>query len=124
MSRATLFVLGAGLAALAVAAGAFGAHALAPRITPERLQTFETAVRYQMFHALGLLVLAMLDAGTREATWAGILFVAGVVLFSGSLYLLVLTGVRVFGAITPLGGVALIAAWVLLAIAGARALAR
>lgn len=124
MSRSTLFVLGAALAAVGVAAGAFGAHALASRVTPERLETFDTAVRYQLIHALGLLAVALLGDDSRQAAWAGILFIVGIALFSGSLYLLVLTGVRAFGAITPLGGVAFIAGWVLLAIAGGRALAR
>lgn len=122
MSRAAIFAAGAVLAALGVAAGAFGAHALQSRVTPERLQTFETAVRYQLVHALGLLTLALLGDASRTTTWTAALFLAGIALFSGSLYLLVLTGARWFGAIAPIGGTAMIAAWLLLAVAGWRAL--
>ena len=113
------FGLGAGSAFLAVAAGAFGAHALRARLSPELLAVFETGARYQMYHALGLLAVAW--AVTRwpapAAVWAGWLFVAGTVLFSGSLYALALTGLRSLGAITPLGGVAFLAGWVCLLIA-------
>lgn len=109
--------LGAALGFLAVAAGAFGAHALRSQVTPDRLAVFETAVRYQMYHAIGLFICAWLTAqGWRLAPRAGWLFVLGVVLFSGSLYLLVLTGVTAFGIITPLGGAAFLGGWLLLAI--------
>ena len=112
------FRLGAVFALVAVAAGAFGAHALRVRLTPERLAVFETAARYQMYHALGLVAVAW--ALTRWAgqlpVWAGWLFVAGIVLFCGSLYLLALTGIRWWGAVTPLGGVAFLAGWLCLAI--------
>lgn len=113
----SFFVAGAVLAGLAVAAGAFGAHALAGRLTPERLQTFETAARYQMYHALALLVAAWAAGAwaSPAATWAGYSFLAGIVLFSGSLYLLVLTGTSWLGAVTPLGGVAFLTGWGLLA---------
>lgn len=107
------FGLGASSAFLAVAAGAFGAHALRARLAPDLLAVFETAARYQMYHALGLLAVAW--AASRWpgslAGWAGWLFVAGTLLFSGSLYALALTGVRWLGAITPLGGVAFLAGW-------------
>jgi uncharacterized membrane protein YgdD (TMEM256/DUF423 family) len=113
----TFFMLGALSAAIAVAAGAFGAHSLRGRLSPDMLDVFETAARYQMYHALALLAVAW--ALTRwsggSLTLAGWLFVAGTLLFSGSLYALSLTGVRVLGAITPLGGVAWLVAWVLLA---------
>jgi uncharacterized membrane protein YgdD (TMEM256/DUF423 family) len=112
------FTLGAASAFLSVAAGAFGAHALRARLSPELLATFETGARYQMYHALGLLAVAW--AVTRwpgsAAQWAGWLFVAGTVLFSGSLYALAVTGVRWLGAITPLGGVAFLAGWICLAL--------
>jgi uncharacterized membrane protein YgdD (TMEM256/DUF423 family) len=112
------FRLGALLALAAVAAGAFGAHALRDRLTPERLAVFETGARYQMYHALGLIAVAW--ALTRWPgqlpVWAGWLFVAGTVLFSGSLYLLALTGIRWWGAVTPLGGVAFLSGWLCLAI--------
>ena len=111
------FVLGAVSAALAVALGAFAAHGLRGRVAPELLQTFETGTRYHMYHALGLLAAAW--AATRwpggATTAAGWLFVAGTVLFAGSLYLLVLTGQRWLGAVTPLGGAAFIAGWLALA---------
>ncbi|MFN8542801.1 MAG: DUF423 domain-containing protein [Candidatus Binatia bacterium] len=110
-------VLGASLAGLAVAAGAFGAHGLRGRLAPDMLAVFETGARYQMYHALGLLAVAW--AATR---WPGALtaaagwcFVAGIAVFSGSLYLLSTTGLRWLGAITPLGGVAFMVGWALLA---------
>ena len=110
---------GAALALLAVALGAFGAHALRARLEPRDLEIFETAVRYQMYHALGLIGIAWLS--TRLAGpltgWAGWLMVAGTLVFSGSLYLLVLTGPRWLGAITPIGGVMLIAGWLLVLVA-------
>ena len=110
---------GAALALLAVALGAFGAHALRTRLEPRDLEIFETAVRYQMYHALGLIGIAWLS--TRLAGpltgWAGWLMGAGTLVFSGSLYLLVLTGPRWLGAITPIGGVMLIAGWLLVVVA-------
>jgi len=118
----TFFVLGAVLAALGVAAGAFGAHALRARLSPEMLGVFETGVRYHLIHALGLLAVAwaaMRWPGTATNA-AGWLFVAGTVLFSGSLYALTLSGIRALGAITPLGGVAFIAGWLTLAWAALR----
>jgi uncharacterized membrane protein YgdD (TMEM256/DUF423 family) len=118
----TFFVLGAVLAALGVAAGAFGAHALRARLSPEMLGVFETGVRYHLIHALGLLAVAwaaMRWPGTATNA-AGWLFVAGTALFSGSLYALTLSGIRALGAITPLGGVAFIAGWLTLAWAALR----
>src|SRR5690348_8041645 len=105
------------LAFLAVAAGAFGAHALRARVAPDLLAVWETAARYQMYHALALFAVAWTLArwpGTPAGV-AGWLFIVGIVLFSGSLYLLSITGVRWLGAITPLGGVAFLAGWLLLA---------
>ena len=113
----TFGTLGAVSAALAVAAGAFAAHALRARLAPDLLAVFETGARYQMYHALALLAAAW-ASGRWPAAWvraAGWLFVAGTVLFSGSLYALALSGVRWLGAITPLGGVAWLAAWACLA---------
>ena len=114
----SLVALGAVLAGLAVAAGAFGAHALRGRLSPESLAIFETGARYQMYHALALLVIGVLAAQAPGAlaTWAGRLFVTGIVLFSGSLYLLAFTGIRWLGAVTPIGGVAFLAGWVCLAL--------
>ena len=110
--------LGSASAFLAVAAGAFGAHALRRRLDESLLAAFETGVRYQMYHALALLAVAwVLDRwGGGLVAASGWLFVAGTVIFSGSLYLLALTGQRMFGAVTPLGGVAFLAGWLLLLI--------
>lgn len=118
------FILGGIFAGVAVALGAFGAHGLRDKLAVDMLQTFETAVRYQMYHAIALFVVAFAlsrwQATTGLSTIAGWLFVAGIILFSGSLYLLSVTGVRWLGAITPLGGVAFIAGWVLLVLAAVR----
>lgn len=99
---------------LAVAAGAFGAHGLRPRVTPRMLEVFETAARYQMFHALALFAVAGL-ASQREgvADAAGWALLAGIVLFSGSLYAMALTGVTRLGMVTPLGGVGFLVGWAL-----------
>jgi len=109
---------GALSALVAVAAGAFGAHALRARLSPDLLAVFETGARYQMYHALALLAVAWLAAarpGANSVVWAGGLFLLGTVVFSGSLYTLALTGQRWLGAITPLGGVAFLAGWACLA---------
>ena len=111
------FGLGSVSALLAVAAGAFGAHTLKGWLSPESMAIFETAVRYQMYHALGLLAVAWATtrwSGPLSRT-AGWLFVIGTVLFSGSLYALALTGPKWLGAFTPLGGVAFLAGWACLA---------
>jgi uncharacterized membrane protein YgdD (TMEM256/DUF423 family) len=104
--------IGAGLMFLTVALGAFGAHGLKTRLAPEMLAIFETGVRYQAYHALGLLALAALK-GPDRAGWC---FLVGIVLFSGSLYALALTGVRWLGAITPIGGVLFLVGWALFAL--------
>ena len=111
------FGLGAISAALAVALGAFAAHGLRSRISPDALATFETGARYHMYHALALFAVAWACARwpSAWASAAGWLFVAGTLLFSGSLYLLAVTGVRALGAITPLGGLAFILGWLALA---------
>lgn len=119
----TFLVLASVFGGLAVALGAFGAHALGERLGPDGLQTYETAVRYQFYHALALIGVAFAVFRWPESSLAGIagwLFVAGIVVFSGSLYILVLAGMRWMGAITPIGGVALIAGWVCLAVAAWR----
>ena len=109
-----------------VAFGAFGAHALRGRLSPEMLAVFETGVRYQMYHALALMLTAAImmsgrdvvhGAHGRALTVAGWSFIAGMVLFSGSLYLLAVTGITVLGAITPIGGVAFLLGWACLVIA-------
>ncbi|UVI31837.1 DUF423 domain-containing protein [Paenibacillus spongiae] len=109
---------GAVHALLAVALGAFAAHGLKGKIAADMLEVFETGVRYHMYHGLGLLILALIAEriGTsKRMLWAGRLMHAGIFLFSGSLYALSLTGIKAFGPITPLGGVAFIAAWALTA---------
>ena len=115
----TFLLIGSLAGAVGVALGAFGAHGLRARLSPEMLAVFETGVRYEMYHAIALLALAALM--TRLDGWlfhaAGWAFTIGILLFSGSLYLLALTGIRVLGAITPLGGVAFILGWAFLAIA-------
>lgn len=109
----TFALWGAVFALIAVALGAFGAHALESRVEPRDIEIWETAVRYQMWHALALLVLAALTTrwpggGTVLAGWS---FVAGILIFSGSLYALVGTGIRGLGAITPIGGLAFLLGW-------------
>lgn len=115
------FIIGSILGGIAVATGAFGAHGLKNLVSPENLETWDKAVRYQMYHALGLLALAWaITHWPDQARWlviGGWLFLAGIILFSGSLYILVLSGVRWLGAITPLGGVAFVAGWLCLVIA-------
>ena len=111
------FGVGCVSASIAVILGAFGAHALRNRIVPDMLGVFEVGVRYQMYHALALLAVG-LAIGRWPApaiTMAGWLFIAGTLVFSGSLYILALTGARWLGAVTPLGGVAFIAGWLALA---------
>lgn len=116
------FAIGAALAGLGVVLGAFGAHGLKARVTPELLAVFETGVRYHMYHALALLAVGwqVERTGSAAATAAGWLFVAGIAIFSGSLYAMTLTGARWLGAVTPLGGVCFIAGWALLAVAAIR----
>jgi len=106
-----------------VGLGAFAAHGLRARLTPAMLAVFETAVRYQMYHAFALLAAAWAWARwqRREFTLAGMLFIAGIVLFSGSLYGLALSGPRWLGPVTPLGGLAFLAGWLALGIGALRA---
>lgn len=115
----TFLLAGAVAGLIAVGFGAFGAHGLRGRLTPEMLAVFETGVRYHMYHALALLLTAALMPRMpgKAMVAAGWCFVAGIVLFSGSLYVLAVTGITVLGAITPLGGVAFLAGWALLAFA-------
>ncbi len=116
------FATGAVAGGLGVVLGAFGAHALKARLTPELLTIFETGVRYHMYHAVALLAVGVAatrwtSASVGAAGWG---FVIGIVVFSGSLYILALTGVRAWGAVTPLGGVAFIVGWFALAWAALR----
>jgi uncharacterized membrane protein YgdD (TMEM256/DUF423 family) len=111
--RSPLVAIGALNAALAVAAGAFGAHALRDRLAPRALEIFETGARYQMYHALAMILCGLV--AVRGAQTAGWIFQAGIAVFSGSLYALALTDVKVLGAITPIGGLAFLAGWAWLA---------
>ncbi|MBL8258352.1 MAG: DUF423 domain-containing protein [Candidatus Competibacteraceae bacterium] len=115
-----LLILGGIAVFLAVAMGAFGAHGLKKILAPELMATYETAVQYHFYHALGLLVVGLSVLHWPSATllrWAGILMAAGLLLFSGSLYALSLTGLRWLGAVTPIGGLAFLGAWLLFVIA-------
>jgi uncharacterized membrane protein YgdD (TMEM256/DUF423 family) len=118
MDRTFMFV-GALMGFVGVGLGAFGAHGLRGRLSPEMLAVFETGVRYHMYHALALLATAALMSRSegRAVMVAGWSFTAGILIFSGSLYALALTGVTILGAVTPLGGVAFLIGWIALAIA-------
>ena len=124
MNARLIILLAATLGALGVSLGAFGAHALKAHLEATgRFDTFETAVRYQFYHTLALLALGLLRLLRPEAASLGTvawLWLAGILVFSGSLYILCFTGLRWLGAITPIGGVLLIAGWVLLAVAAMR----
>lgn len=113
-------ILGAIAMALAVMLGAFGAHGLKSRLSQEMLDIFETGVSYHFYHAIGLLILGIIARYLPDSSllhWSGWLMVAGILVFSGSLYLLSSSGIRWLGAITPIGGLCFIASWILLAIA-------
>ena len=115
----TFLVLGAVFLALAVMIGAFGAHGLKGRLSSEMLAVYQTGVEYHFYHALGLLLLGVIIGQYPSAgglVWAGWLIVAGIVLFSGSLYVLAISGIRWLGAITPIGGTAFIAGWITMAV--------
>lgn len=113
----TFVVMSAVFGFLGVALGAFGAHVVRGRVTPGDLEIFETGVRYQMYHALAILAVAWVQTRTPGPAIgvAGWLFAVGIVIFSGSLYLLVFSGVRWLGAVTPLGGLCFLAGWAALA---------
>ncbi len=104
---------------LAVGIGAFGAHGLKSQISAEMMQIYKTGVEYHFYHALGLLLIGVLSVSmpSNLLNWSAIFLFAGIVLFSGSLYVLALTGIKWLGAITPLGGVSFIAGWILLFVA-------
>jgi uncharacterized membrane protein YgdD (TMEM256/DUF423 family) len=116
----TFTMLGAANGFLAVAAGAFGAHALKARLSVEHLASWETASHYHLIHAVMLVLVGTMlgpDSNSRMLPWAGRFFMAGIVLFSGSLYLLAVSGVRKLGIVTPFGGLCFLAGWLMLAIA-------
>lgn len=112
--------LGSIAMALAVALGAFGAHGLKNMLTEEMLEIFETGIRYHFYHAIGLLILGLIAHYLPDSAlvkWSGWLMLGGILIFSGSLYILSISGIRWLGAITPIGGLCFIAAWLLLAVA-------
>ena len=112
--------LGAINALLVVLLGAFGAHALKARLSQEMMAVYQTGIQYHFYHAVGLLIVGLVATQipvTGWLKWSGWLMLAGIIIFSGSLYILSLSGVRGFGAITPIGGTAFIIAWALLAVA-------
>lgn len=118
-------IAGAINAFLAVAFGAFGAHALKEKLSEKYLAIWDTAVQYQMYHAIGLIVIGILMSSNiignvSQLSWAGYLMLAGIVIFSGSLYVLSLSGIGILGAITPIGGVAFLAAWVLVIVSAVK----
>ncbi len=123
MSTSRVLIMAGGiLGLLGVVAGAMGVHALRDTLDARALSTFETGVRFQMYHALALLAVGLLAGQwkTGLVKLSGVLFTAGVVLFSGSLYILAITGIGVFGAIAPLGGLSLMAAWTSLIVGAIR----
>lgn len=122
-SARLFIVLGAVSACLAVAFGAFGAHALRQRLAPEMLAVWHTAVEYHLFHSLGLLVIGLLSvhlARSRLLAWSGWMMAVGVGIFSGTLYALALSGERMLGMLTPVGGLLMLTSWLLLAFAVVR----
>ncbi|MBS4218838.1 DUF423 domain-containing protein [Bacillus sp. FJAT-49711] len=110
-------IIGAINAFLAVALGAFGAHGLEGKLEPKYLEVWKTGVTYQMFHALGLIAIGIIGRNIPVSSllsWSGWTMLIGIILFSGSLYILSTSGIKVLGAITPLGGIAFLISWVLL----------
>lgn len=119
----TFIVIGAINAFLAVALGAFGAHGLEGRVEQKYLDIWKTGVTYQMFHATGLLIVGVLLGKLPANTllpWSGWMMLIGIILFSGSLYVMTLTKISILGAITPLGGVSFLVAWILIVIAAVK----
>ncbi len=118
MSEKKFLLIGSALGFLGVALGAFGAHGLQAKVHPSILAIFETAARYQLFHAIVIVVISFIPVRSQKEDTAGWFFTAGVIIFSGSLYLLVLTGQKFFGAVTPIGGLLLLAGWASLFLSG------
>jgi uncharacterized membrane protein YgdD (TMEM256/DUF423 family) len=119
MNQKPLLIIASLFGLTGVALGAFGAHGLRGIVPPDLLATFETGVRYQMYHTFALFVTALLygSADGRRVRIAGICFIVGIVIFSGSLYAMTFTGIRMFGAVTPFGGLGFLAGWVFLLLA-------
>lgn len=119
MKNQTILILGAVFMALGVLLGAFGAHALKTILSPEMLAVYKTGVEYQFYHALGLLLIGVIgfQIKSKYLQWSGIFITIGIILFSGSLYVLTLSGIIAIGAITPIGGLSFVAGWIFLAAA-------
>tara|TARA_R100001143_G_C3359413_1_gene134595 strand:- start:3261 stop:3644 length:384 start_codon:yes stop_codon:yes gene_type:complete len=119
MNPKHLFISGSLLMALAVGFGAFGAHIVQDMLTPDRFDVYKTAVEYHFYHALGLLIIGLISQRMKPSVWikwSGTCMIAGILIFSGSLYTLTLTDTSWLGAVTPLGGFALVLGWIFLAI--------
>ena len=118
MKNQTILLTGAISMALAVLLGAFGAHALKKILSPEMLTIYHTGVEYQFYHALGLLAVGTIGwhFPSKWIRWSGLLLTAGIILFSGSLYVLSFSGIKVLGAITPIGGISFVIGWIFLAV--------
>ena len=119
MNNRNILLSGAVFMALGVLFGAFGAHALKKTLSPEMLVVYKTGVEYQFYHALGLLLIGLIGfrIESKWLRWSGILMIFGILVFSGSLYALSISGIKILGAITPIGGLAFVAGWICLAIA-------
>ena len=119
MKNQTILISGAIFMALGVLLGAFGAHALKTILSPEMLAVYKTGVEYQFYHALGLLLIGVIgfQIKSKYLNWSGLFITIGIILFSGSLYVLTLSGIKAIGAITPIGGLSFVAGWIFLAIA-------
>ncbi len=113
MKNQTILISGAVFMALGVLLGAFGAHALKNILSPEMLAVYKTGVEYQFYHALGLLLIGLIGfhLKSKYLSWAGLFITIGIILFSGSLYVLTLSGMKAIGAITPVGGLSFVAGW-------------
>jgi uncharacterized membrane protein YgdD (TMEM256/DUF423 family) len=119
MKNQSILILGTVFMALGVLLGAFGAHALKNILVPEMLAVYKTGVEYQFYHALGLLLIGVIgfQVKSKYLPWSGILISIGIILFSGSLYILSISGIKAIGAITPIGGLSFVAGWIFLAVA-------
>jgi uncharacterized membrane protein YgdD (TMEM256/DUF423 family) len=119
MKNQTILISGAVFMALGVLLGAFGAHALKSILSPEMLAVYKTGVEYQFYHALGLLLIGLIgfQVKSKYLRLSGLFITIGIILFSGSLYVLTLSGIKALGAITPIGGLSFVAGWIFLAIA-------
>jgi uncharacterized membrane protein YgdD (TMEM256/DUF423 family) len=119
MKNQTILLAGAIFMALAVLLGAFGAHALKKVLSPDMLVIYKTGVEYQFYHALGLLLIGLIGfhIESKYLRWSGLFISIGIIIFSGSLYVLTLSGIKALGAITPIGGLSFVAGWIFLAVA-------